>query len=125
MSSNLLCDSEQSDSTEPQPLPELWKSIHRVTVMSCKADYITVLLSKADSKSLPELWLSVQRVIHYSNNLMKVLRILAIVLIGWKMKSMGNTVAAEKLEDYTALDLHAAERLVLLSAMPETVTAEE
>ena len=125
MSSTLMCDSEQSSTTEPQPLPELWKSIHRVSVMSCKADSITVMLSKADSKSLPELWLSVQRVIHYSNNLMKVTRILARVLYGWKLKSMGTKVTADNVEEYSVLDLHAADRLILLSAMPETATAED
>ena len=74
---------------------------------------------------LPELWLSVQKVIFYSNNLGKVIRILAMVMTGWKMRSMGNIPTSDKLRNIVATDLHAAERLVLISAMPETVSAEE
>ena len=74
---------------------------------------------------LPELWLSVQKVIFYSNNLGKVIRILAMVMTGWKMRSMGNIPTSDKLKNIVATDLHAAERLVLISAMPETVSAEE
>ena len=77
------------------------------------------------SKSLPELILSVQRIISYSNNLRKVLRILARVLIGWKTRCKGNTINKNVLDNITASDLQVAERMLLLSAMSDTASAEK
>ena len=104
---------------------EPWKSVNRITSMSCKADFITVLSTRLDQKSLPELWLSVQRVINYSNNLGKVKRILAMVVTGWKRRSRGNIPTVKDLENIAAKDISEAERLVLISAMSDTASAEE
>ena len=72
---------------------------------------------------LPDLWLAVMRVMKYSNNLSKVLRILAMVIAGWKLKSKGELLNRESVENISPFNLEAAEKLVLISAMPETATA--
>ena len=72
---------------------------------------------------LPALSLSVMGVINYSNSLGKVLRILAMVIAGWKLKSKGELPSRESIEIISPPNLEAAEKLVLISAMPETATA--
>ena len=49
--------------------------------------------------------------------------ILARLIKGWSQKSKGETVTSQSLGDSSPDELQAAERLLLLSAMPETATA--
>lgn len=72
----------------------------------------------------PDLWTAVERVSQYSNSLNKVLRILAMVIRGWKLKSRKENLTTEAVDNATAVDMEAAERLLLLSAMPETSSAQ-
>ena len=71
----------------------------------------------------PDLWGAVERVSNYSNNIQKVIRILAMVIKGWRLKSRNIAPTAEAVDNPVAADLVAAERLLLLSAMPETASA--
>ena len=71
----------------------------------------------------PLLWKAVTRVLHYSDSIVKVIGILARLIKGWCQKSRGQTVTSESLGVSSPDELQAAERLLLLSAMPETATA--
>ena len=85
----------------------------------------TYMSSSVRDVPLPDLWHAVLRTIQYSNNLDKVLRILAMVIVGWKMKSEGHPPTKKGVEVISAVNLEAAEKLLLLSAMPETVSAAQ
>ena len=85
----------------------------------------TYMNSSVRDVPLPDLWHAVLRAIQYSNNLDKVLRILAMVIVGWKMKSEGHPPTKEGVEVISAGNLESAEKLFLLSAMPETVSAAQ
>ena len=67
----------------------------------------------------PNVWDAVMRVLHYSNNIRKVKSILARVIRCWKL---GKTKEVADI-DPVATELQEAERLLLVSAMPETYTA--
>ena len=94
-----------------------------------KAGFLACLratfLSSAAAKfgSLPDLWVAIQNIIQYSNSLDKVLRILARVMVGWGMKSDDKVPTKEALDVITADKLESAEKLLLLTAMPDTVSA--
>ena len=64
-------------------------------------------------------WALVMRTLEYSNNMEKVLNILARVFRGWKM---GKTVEVTR-EDPTAAELETSERMLLLTAMPASYSA--
>ena len=67
------------------------------------------------------MWDAIVEVLNYSNSLKKVLSILASVSRCWKLgKSLD--IASQ---DPVASELQVAEKLVLLSAMPDTFTAFE
>ena len=72
---------------------------------------------------IPNLWLAVVKTSCYSNSLMKVLRILARLMKGWRMKSRKEVLTVETIVEPSADEIDAAERLLLLSAMPETASA--
>ena len=72
---------------------------------------------------LPDLWLAVMGVMNYSNSLGKVMRILARVIAGWKLRSNGEWPSRESIEAISPSNLEEAEKLVLISAMPETANA--
>ena len=71
----------------------------------------------------PLLWKAVTQVLFYSDSIVKVLGILARMIKGWSLKSKCHAVTAESLGVPNADELHTAERLLLMSAMPDTVTA--
>ena len=71
----------------------------------------------------PHLWAAVQRVLLYSNCFVKVQRILARVIKGWKIKSRSESVTSGALGEPIAEELQQAEQLILLSAMPLTAKA--
>ena len=71
----------------------------------------------------PMLWKSITRVLYYSDSIQKVLGILAKLIKGWSLRSRGLGITKEALEVSTPDELLAAERLLLLSSMPQTVTA--
>ena len=77
------------------------------------------------SPKVPKLWSAVQEVINFYNSLRKVLSLLARVIRGWGMKSNDQIRNADTLGEPVQRDLEAAEQLLLLSAMPETVSAEK
>ena len=76
---------------------------------------------KDSSLQLPLLWKAVQRIIHYSNNIVKVKNILARVIRGWRKSKTVEVVSP----DPTAEELIEAEKLLLVSAMVETATADD
>ena len=94
----------------------------RAWILSSDAEISTCPASKSDHP-VPDLWVAVERVSHYSNNFKKVVRILAMVIKGWKMKSRKVVPTVESVDNPVAADLVAAERLLLLSAMPVTASA--
>ena len=59
----------------------------------------TYVSSSVRDVPLPVLWYAVLRTIQYSNNLDKVLRILAMVLVGWIMKNEGHPPTREIEDD--------------------------
>ena len=75
------------------------------------------------------IWHTIKSVLHYSNCLTKVLNILARVTRGWKhakeLQLASDNPAAVGIvsEPPKPSELETAERLVLLSAMPDTYTA--
>ena len=86
----------------------------------------TVMSGVAKSApTLPDLWLDIQQVIHYSNSFDKVLRILARLISIWSLKSLSETPTSENIGEPTSTKLVSAERLLLLSAMPDTASAVE
>ena len=72
---------------------------------------------------MPALWTAISDVCHYSNSLKKVMRIIALVIRGWKLKSVGKVITAEEISYPSACDMNKAEKLIQLSAMPETASA--
>ena len=56
----------------------------RAWILSSDAGISTCPASKSDHP-VPDLWVAVERVSHYSNNIKKVVRILAMVIKGWKL----------------------------------------
>ena len=90
--------------------------------LACLRAY--AMTSSALSSSLPDMWLAVQRVTQYSNSINKVIRILARLIKGWQMKSRREVPTVDNIGEPTANELESAERLLLLSAMPDTVNAE-
>ena len=71
----------------------------------------------------PDLWSAVLRVTSYSNDIKKVLRILAMVIKGWGIKSRKEILSQDTVFPPTPDDIQTAEKLLLLSAMPETYSA--
>ena len=76
-------------------------------------------VQKNPLSEFPELWRAVNRVLHYSNNIVKVKKILARVLRVWKNSHDVKEVFA----DPQANELAEAERLLLVSAMVDTAAA--
>ena len=74
--------------------------------------------------AMPDLWSAIVRVTEYSNSIQKVIRILARLVKGWQLKGRKVVLSAENVGDPVASELETAERLLLLSAMPETALAE-
>ena len=80
--------------------------------------------SSASTKhELPKLWTAINDVLDYSNKLEKVIRIIAKLIVMWRMRAAGLTPSSNNLEDPVADDLKAAEKLLLLTAMPATYSA--
>ena len=65
------------------------------------------------------VWSRVLEVMEYSNSLHKVKRILARVLRGWRLGKSSDIVSC----DPVAAELDVAERMILMSAMPESFAA--
>ena len=76
-------------------------------------------VQKNPQSEFPDLWRAVDRVLHYSNNIVKVKRILARVVRVWKCSKDVGAVFA----DPQANELAEAERLLLVSAMVDTAAA--
>ena len=74
-------------------------------------------------EAYPQVWKSISQVIFYSDSIKKVIGILAKVIKGWSLKSKGLEITKELLALSTTDEINAAERLLLLSAMPETAAA--
>ena len=91
-------------------------------VRSRKAVVVAMMRSsvvKEDRSHSPDLWKAVQRILNYSNNIVKVKRILARVIRCWKVSKTVKVVTP----DPTADELIEAESLLLVSAMVETASA--
>ena len=86
----------------------------KVTVMSVSTKLVI---------GLPDLWLAIQRVSQYSNNFDKVVRILARLVRIWKLRKDDEIPTKENVGDPTANNIETAEKLLLLSAMPDTASA--
>ena len=71
------------------------------------------------SKTGVTVWATIQKIMEYSNNIMVVLRILAIVIRGWKLGKAEGVVEL----DPCAEELTIAERMMLMVDMPATYTA--
>ena len=71
----------------------------------------------------PKLWSSITQVIYYSDSIVKVIGILARLIKGWSQKSRGQALTSKSLGFSTPDELLAAERLLLLSAKPDTAAA--
>ena len=80
-------------------------------------------MSSTANQFLPDLWVAIDKVCHYSNSLNKVLRILALVIRGWKLRSEGKPITAQNISDPIPHDMVVAEKLLQLTAMPETASA--
>ena len=76
-----------------------------------------------DQPTPPLLWTAILQVMNYSDSIVKVTGIPARLIKGWSMKSKYQTVTKETLGDSSPDEIKAAERLLLLSAMPDTATA--
>ena len=76
-------------------------------------------VQKNPLSEFPDLWRAVDRVLHYSNNIVKVKRILARVVRVWKCSNDVKAVFADPQAD----ELAEAERLLLVSAMVDTAAA--
>ena len=80
---------------------------------------VRATVKEKSGEHLPALWSAVERILNYSNDIMKVKNILARVVRCWKGDK--NMVTASKAP--TAAELAEVERLMLVSSMPDTVTA--
>ena len=76
-------------------------------------------VQKNPLSEFPDLWRAVDRVLHYSNNIVKVKRILARVVRVWKCSNDVKAVFADPQAD----ELAEAERLLLVSAIVDTDAA--
>ena len=102
----------------------------RATVMSSITSFLTelratVMSSKAVTPLLPEMWTAIRSVSEYSNSILRVTRILARLIKGWKLKAQKVAITADNLGEPVAAELETAEKLLLLSSMPETALAEQ
>ena len=98
-----------------------WSAHMRSYVSKVKLHGGSGLITTADD--CPALWKAIIQVIHYSDSIDKVLGILSKLIHGWKLKSQGQIVTRDSLLDCSRDELLAAERLLLLSAMPQTASA--
>ena len=85
---------------------------------------VLVLTTKIKSSLKPPLWSAIEETTFYSNSLQKVIRILAMVIRGWKMKSEMLLPTVKGVACIDSSDMQYAESLILLSAMPETYSAQ-
>ena len=94
--------------------------------LACLRAHVISAMSStlAPAALLPDLWLAVKKASFYSNSLQKVLRILARLVKGWRMKSRKDILSPDTIGEPIAVEIHDAERLLLISAMPETASAE-
>ena len=76
-----------------------------------------------DQPTPPLLWSAIMRVMNYSDSIVKVTGILARLVKGWSMKSKSQALSKETIGDSSPEEIRTAERLLLLSAMPDTATA--
>ena len=83
-----------------------------------------VLTTEIKSPLKPPLWSAIEETTFYSNSLQKVIRILAMVVRGWKMKSEVLLPTVKGVACIDSSDMQSAESLILLSAMPETYSAQ-
>ena len=81
-------------------------------------------LKKCHSSLTPDLWLAIEKATFFYNSIKKVLRILARLVKGWRMKSKKELLTPDTIGEPTAEEIATAERLLLLSAMSETASAE-
>ena len=91
-------------------------------IRSRKAVIVALLRAAAISKEnslFPAVWNLINDVIHYSNSILKVKNILARVVRGWSFGKEIDKISPAPTSD----ELMIAERLILLSAMPETALA--
>ena len=86
---------------------------------ACRIVCSTVNQSSVISPKLPDLWDAINSTMNYSNSLNKVLNIISRLVRAWKL---GKTMEVVK-DDPKANELAIAERLVLLTAMPDTNSA--
>ena len=75
--------------------------------------------TKSSPSKFPDLWHAVERIMNYSNNIIKVKRILARVIRVWKASKDVKAVHADPRAD----ELMEAENLLLVSAMVDTAAA--
>ena len=88
--------------------------------------HASVLSSKVNLEEImPKLWIAIKNVTHYSNSFLKVVRILARLVKGWGFKSKGIIISKDNIIDISQNNFETAERLLLLSAMPQTAIAEQ
>ena len=102
------------------PDSEIRKDSTFVTCLRTLATTSNSMSSAADQ--MPQLWKTINGILHYSNSIKKVKNILARVTKGWRLKSQRKQITRLQLLQISRDDLLAAENLLLLSAMPETVT---
>ena len=99
------------------------KSVWAMHMRSYIAQIETGKNSSMVSDGLPALWSAISEVIHYSDSIDKVLGILARLIICWRLKAQEAEITKQALKTCSREDLISAERLLLVSAMPETATA--
>ena len=95
-------------------------------LVACMRAYIVTVATGNDASAnptAPQLWNAIVKVTHYSDSIVKVTGILARLIKGWSLKSKSMVVTKDSLGDSTPEEIKAGERLLLLSAMPETAKA--
>ena len=101
------------------------KSAFQACMMRMYGTRVGTKNSPGSTLPQPDLWKAVLDVIYYSDSIVKVVGILARLIKGWSLKGKNQDVTSKSLGDSTPEELKAAERLLLLSAMPETATAAD
>ena len=88
-------------------------------VRTKKTVVISLMRSSVQKDIFPDLWNAVERVLNYSNSIVMVKNILARMIRCWKGTKDVKTVSL----DPTAEELVQAERMLQVSAMPQTAAA--
>ena len=121
--SNIAVASECVQSTV-----QLWTDVEKEKMMLYSDSFLRAIIANVSVASVSVqsavlLWTAVEKVMFYSNSFVKVKRIIARIIKGWSIRASDSPLTPTSLGEPAADELDQAERLMLLSAMPQTAKA--